>query len=117
MAAGPFQVVVSSTCNSAVFGRTRPAAAAASPALNAAASAPERDGARVAGEEQHRLGRQIAAGGAGGRAELVVRVEHERRAPETRDGLGPGGAFLRAHVPFVNVLADGLAGDGLAGQR
>ena len=35
--------------------------------------APERDAPRVAREEQQRLGRQIAAGGAGCRTQLVVR--------------------------------------------
>ena len=35
--------------------------------------------------------------------------------PAMREVLAQVGAFLRAEVPFVNVLADGLAGHSLAG--
>ncbi len=76
-------------------------------------SAPEGDGQGVAWIKEHGLGSEVATGGAPGHAHLVVRVTHDGgRAGDTHRP-GKGGALRRAEVPLVNVLAQGLAGDGL----
>ena len=106
--------MVSSTWNSA-SSANRAAAAAASPALNAAAKRQSVMAARIAGEEQHRLGRQIAAGGAGRRAQLVVRVQHQRRAAgDARRSCAQAVHFSErtSHSSMFSPMR--LAGDGLA---
>ncbi len=76
--------------------------------------APERDGARIGGEEEHRFGCEVAAGGAGGRSEFVVGVHDNGGGAREACDLGPGGALSGAEIPLVNILAEGLAGDGFA---
>ncbi len=69
----------------------------------------------IAGEEQHRFGDQMTAGGAGGRPELVVRVEDQGGRTGDAGGASPGGALIRAQIPRGDILPDRFAGHGAAG--
>ena len=76
--------------------------------------APKSNGVFIGGQEQHGLGRQIAARGAGGGAKFVRRIENNGGGAGDARGFGAWQATLRAHVPLVDVFADSLAGDGFA---